>query len=358
MNHKRYFLFQLKRDLPLLSFVLGILLVIGGIIGLEEARSFRVEYYGRNAFMWFIWVAYALAYFFPLVHKRKFFNKRSCDLYLSLPVAKKGLYFDDALLGFLEVLGEFTIFYACLILFSPLTKDQGWIDGAYAGYAYGYSLLAILVAYLTSLGITSSANNLLDAIILLSLWCLAQFLFGGVIMGTVPSDKAFLYKNHQFWIHQDYTFPGLFFERSLLARTYLRANYVDAGVFPVWLSFVHLFIGLLWFFYGYCLSNKWQAEESQGTSHHFYGYSLFCGVALACTVGINFGYFGTPNWTTLLVQAAIGSVIYWIIAFIGERKIRFSVMNISFYFGSMATGFLTALTLAAAFKAWLPNMPD
>lgn len=356
MNHKRYFLFQFKRDLPLLALILGVLLVIGTIIGLEETHANFIAEYGRNAFTWLIWSSYLLAYLFPLAHKRKFFNKRSCDLYLSLPVTKKGLYLDDAILGFLEILLETTLFYACLMLFSPLTLDNGWIRASYAGYAYGYLLLALLVGYLTSLGITSCANSLLDALILLSLYVLYQFLLGGVIISSVPYGKAFFYDGHSISIDQYYTFPALYFEQSLLVRTFNARIVYEEGAYPVWWALAHLGFALGFAIVGYFLSKKWHPEESQSPSRHFYGYPLFAGLAMSVTVGINFRELGTPNWSTVLIQVAIGSLIYWIIAFIGERKIRFNWMNLSFYFGGVIEGFLLAVALNSSFGAWLPNV--
>jgi hypothetical protein len=346
MNHKRYFLFQLKRDIPLLGVIFAILMMIGFIYTLLSVQEQTVAYYGRSVDSFLVWVAMGLGFFFPLAHKRKLYNKRSCDIYLSLPLTEKGIYLDDALLGLAEIILEFTFLYALLILCAPLSESHEWIGAVYAGYIYGYGLLALLIPYLTALGITSCANNMLDAITLLCLWGLALFLLGGEIQEMTPSKTGSYSSSVSF--AYSYTFPPLLLENSLLERTFSDRYTYDWEKLPVWGPFIHLAIGAIWAGIGYFLSRNWHAEESQGPSKHFYGYPLFAGLALSFTVGLNFGTIGTANWTMMLIAIVIGTIIYWIVAFIGERKIRFSWLNVIFYGAGVAEGFLFAMFLGSS----------
>lgn len=354
MNHKRYFLFQFKKDIPLLGVIFAILMMTAFLYCLMAVQEHGIAYYGRSIEPFLIWVASILGFFFPLAHKRKLYGKRSCDIYLGLPLTKKGIYLDDALLGLGEIILEFTAFYAVFMLCSPLNEDHDWISAAFAGYIYGDSLLALLIPYLMALGITSCANNMLDALTLLSLWALALFLLGGEIQELTPTRGGSYYTSSSFSLDWSYTFLPLFLSEILDKQTFSYAYNSNPGSIPFWAAFIHLAIAIAISVVGYFVSKNWKAEESQGPSKHFYGYPLFAGLALSFTVGLSFGSIGTSNWTIVLIAIVIGTIVYWIVAFVGERKIRFTWLNVVFYLASVGEGFLFAVILGSTLARLAP----
>jgi hypothetical protein len=347
MKHGRYLFYQLKKDLPFLCLMFGIeVLSLASIIIIT--RTSYGSSFAENFFIYGVIMAFAMAYLFPLVHKAKFFAKRSADLYLSLPLSKKGIYLDDAVLGLGELLVLFLLYYSIGLLFTPLALSGDWIGATWAGYFFLFGLFGILTGYGLSLGITSAANNVLDAVIFLVLALVTMF--GLSALYSSLHSYYFAHSSSEYYLlfNYDYVgFPPAALARGLIDRTFGTLSTYHHDVLPLRVNFIHLAIAFLFAIGGYFLSKKWQAELSQTPSMAWYGYPLHCALALTFFLGIDGPHLGQNDTTLLFVVFCIGTLLFAIVYFIGQRKIRLGWGLIISYSASVFFGYGFAAIMMA-----------
>jgi ABC-2 type transport system permease protein len=352
MKYARYLFHQFKKDLPYFFLLFGVE-VLSLAIMIMLSRTTNGDIYIQNFFIYGVVWAFVLAYLFPLIHKAKLFSKRSCDVYLSLPLSKKGIYIVDALLGLGELLLLFALFYSCGLLLAPLALEGKWIGAIWAGYFFLYGLLALLTGYGFGLGLTSCANNILDALIFLVLGIVAMF---GLTCNIV-SIYSYYYPSRDsssFSLITKYdfiAFPPSALTKGLVDRTYDHLYLYKAEVLPLYVNFIHLGFALVASLLGYYASKKWKAEESQTPSLRWYGYPLLSALALTFYLGIDApGLVNNGETTTLFVLFGIGTLLYLIVYFIGQRKIRLSWPLLISYAASIAFGYIFSAILMTIFR--------
>jgi hypothetical protein len=351
MKHGRYLFFQFKKDLPFCFLLFGIELLSLAVMMITNRSVGAEDYFATSFLIYGVIFAFLMAYVYPLVHKAKFFSKRSTDLYLSLPLSKKGIYRDDALLGLGELLLLFTLFYSLGLLLAPLTSGK-WIGAVWAGYFFLYGLLGILTGYGFGLGISSCANNILDAVIFLVLALIAMFGFSA-LFASLRSYYSSTTKDTSYSLI--FTFDSMGFPPAALAKGLVdrtldsRMEYAEEKL-PLYINFIHLAIALLYAVAGYFLSAKWQAEKSQTPSLSWYGYPLHTALALTFYLGIDGENLGKNDTTTLLVVFCIGTLLFAIVYFIGQRKIRLSWSLLISYVASVFFGYGFAAILIVIFS--------
>jgi len=352
MKHAGYLLYQFKKDLPYLFLLFGVE-VLSLAIMIMLSRTTNGDLYTQNLFIYGVVWAFILAYLFPLIHKAKLYSKRSCDVYLSLPLSKKGIYIIDALLGLFELLLLFVLFSSSGLLFAPLVLEGKWIGAVWAGYFFLYGFLALLTGYGFGLGLTSCANNMLDALIFLVLGLLAMF---GLTCNIASIHSYYCLSSDlsgfSLITTDDFiAFPPSALTKGLVDRTYERLYLYEKEVLPLYVNFIHLGFALIAALLGYHASKKWKAEESQTPSLRWYGYPLLSALALTFYLGISAPSLVKSGETAaLFVIFGIGTLLYLIVYFIGQRKIRLSWRLLVSYTASVAFGYIFSGVLMAIFS--------
>jgi ABC-2 type transport system permease protein len=351
MKYARYLFYQFKKDLSYLFLIFGVE-VLSLAIMIILSRTSNGDIYTQGFFVYGVILAFMMAYLFPLIHKAKLYSKRSCDIYLSLPLSKKGIFIIDALLGLFELLLLFALFYSSGLLLAPLALEGKWIGAVWAGYFFLYGFLAILTAYGFGLGLTSCANNILDALIFLALGLVAMF----GLTCDIASIYAYYYPANDyssFYLIATYdyiAFPLSALTKGLVDRTYDRLYLYQKEMLPLYVNFIHLGLAIVVALLGYLASKKWKAEESQTPSLHWYGYPLLSALALTFYLGLSAPSLVKEGETaTLFVIFGIGTLLYFIVYFIGQRKIRLSWRLLISYTASVSFGYIFAAILMAAF---------
>ena len=226
-------------------------------------------------------------------------------------------------------------------------RAHAWILPADGGYALLFALLATITGYLLSSGIVSCANNAFDATVFLALFILGQAALSydiGNNLRTSCAESSSLYYSCP--SQTDYVLAPLCFYHALLDNTYDSYHLYNTGAMPVWVIIVHVLSGIIFAILGYFLSKNWKSEKAQTPSRAWYNYPLFSAFPFTFLIGLEFPYFFTSyNWTVPLVLFAVGTLLYWILIFIGERKIRFRWNAAYIYLGAVASGYLLAFLL-------------
>jgi hypothetical protein len=347
MNHKAYWRYQFVRDWPLLLTLLAVEVLFSLIALLSSLTPTpSISSYAQTLFLLTLYPSFALSYLYPLWHKSKLWNRRSADLYLGLPINKKGLYLDDLFLGLAEMLALFTISYCFGLLFAPLSGAHLWIDPAAGGWGLAMGLLLIATGYGLSSGIVSCANNAFDASVFLVLFLLGEIVLTYELGTYLPSTCSSAYSYGSCTSRTDYAFAPYGFHHALLDHTYDTYGLYNDVAIPPWVIVIHILSGIISAILGYFLSRDWRAEKAQTPSKSWYGYPLFSALPLAFLVGLEFPYFfSDTNWSVPLALWAIGTLLYAVLNFIGERKIRFGWKNILFYLGGLSFGYLFAFLM-------------
>lgn len=340
MNHRSYWRYQFLKDFPLLAILLvvEILLAIFSLLTNLDADSYKLTF----AYVFIAGIS-LIAYFFPLAHKAKLYNRRSVDLYLSLPLDKKGIYIADLLLGLSELFVLFLIYYAFGLIFSTMSYHHEVFSSAGAGYLFAYGLMALITAYTLSEGIIATANNAFDAVLFLILFALAEVALTYEIAEAIPST-CYMSSSSPCPDTVDFAFAPLSFFRALEDHG-IDTYHVDHNdPLPDFVPIIHLMSGLVSALIGFVLSSKWKAENAAQPTKVWYGYPLFTSLAFAFLIGYGFPYYFQKinGWTLALSLFGVGTLLYLILIFVGQRKIRLHWRDVFFYLGSVGFGYLLA----------------
>ncbi len=173
---KKYFLYRLKKSLPLFA-VMATFAVVAYVIplavkdfsywNLHYDEHIYVELYMGNI-LTVLGVSSFFAPFYFLYYKM---NKRSVDMYYSLPISRRKLFFAQYSVGFICVAAAYTTGYLLGFL-TALVKVRG-LDYIYYLWIYLASLVPAYILYsIVSFAVTR-ANTLWDAIIFAAAYCFA-----------------------------------------------------------------------------------------------------------------------------------------------------------------------------------------
>ena len=173
---KKYFLYRLKKCLPLFA-VMATLAVVAYVIPLAvKDFSYWNLHYGEDIYVELyignilsvLGVSSVLAPFYFLYYKM---NKRSVDMYYSLPISRRKLFFVQYSVGFICVAAAYTAGYLLGFL-TALAKARG-LDYIYYLWIYLASLVPAYILYSVVSFAVTRANTLWDAIIFAAAYCFA-----------------------------------------------------------------------------------------------------------------------------------------------------------------------------------------
>jgi MFS family permease len=350
MKHFAYIRYSFKKDLPilLLAFAIAFVGILSSLLGNLSYEADDSFFTAVNTFLG--WALFVLAFAFPLWQKGKGFTKRSYDLYGALPLTKKGVFLDDLLLGLTEFILIAFLSWVFLASFAPLTASHTGLRSTYLGYALGYYVLDVVIGFLFGTAIVSRAHSLIDGVLFLALAFLGALCFGEALVGILPTSGINPYAYA--------AFPGLAYCLTpsgvitlLFQATAGRNVTQDYERVPLYPVMIQLGIALLLVLLCYLFASKEKGEEAQLPNNGPFGYPLFEAFALAGAVGIESQeYFNNLSVYPLIILG-VATLFYVIIAFVGQRKIRFTWSIVYAYLIGAGVGYTFAFALYAGTHA-------
>lgn len=173
---KKYFLYRFKKSLPALALV-ATLAVVAYVIpialkdfshwNLHNGKNFYVELYIGNI-LTVLGLSSAFAPFYFLYYK---LNKRGADMYYSLPISRRKLFFVQYSVGFICVVIAYSAGYLLGFL-TAIAKARG-LNYIYYLWIYLASLAPAYILYSIVSFAVARANTLWDAVIFAAAYCFA-----------------------------------------------------------------------------------------------------------------------------------------------------------------------------------------
>ncbi|MCD7729414.1 MAG: hypothetical protein LUI60_05825 [Clostridia bacterium] len=267
---KKYFIYQLKRSAIPFGVMLFAALVIFILPLSVPSQWYTLESRIITAYTYLAIGLIAACILMPIWAFRYKMNKRSADLYYSLPIKRHKLFFIHYITGFISVIAAYTIVF--LIGLAVVNIQQ-------ASYTASFSLINLLWVYLTSVAAAyaiysvysfafTRANNYIDGIIFMIFATVALLVVALLLYICAIKKETIVYEN----------------SKGELATRYARTYYITPEYF---MPFSPLYI----------LSNHFSALAVGKKSYYFLpsdidtanlivSLCLYAALSVACTVGM------------------------------------------------------------------------
>ena len=276
-----------------------------------------------------IFIIYALL--IPIFEFSFKMNKRSIDLFYSLPLKKEKLYLTKFLLGLIELFIVFTVSFIFIVLHLVVITSKG---------NYNVNLIYYLYYYLIVLGFGSllyswvcffftKGNTIIDGIILTVLsFFVLQIIAGNVI---IPLRNARIIDRNYPYLQLN-PFDGLvqftnYFDKSISASTinYIFNNSTIISIVIMTVLSISL-IPLL-----FITNNLKKAEDTSDINNEWYTYKLLLPIYSICLYSLtNLSFY-------YLVIMAISSYIGYIIY---NRSFKIKLIDLILLLSSNVIGFI------------------
>jgi hypothetical protein len=332
MNHRTYWRFLFRKNLSFSIVILSFYLIASVSIGGGDLLLSSFHYYGFYGFgeallNTFLISGYFVSLVVPLLARSRYCSRSQADIYLSLPVSRKGSWIDDALFGFLQTFLPWCFSFFLSFLLNGLTTNV-FLSQNSLWIVFAFGVMAVLSGYLLGSGVVAFANNLLDGFLLL---------IGAVIL-PLAWGSCFLWNN---WIHIPYATPQpysssgfdsilCFFPIASISETAARYALAlpSSRLMPLWIPFLHLALSAGYAFLGYAHFQKWKGEEAGSLSTSPWGYPVFLYGSFFAFFALISPFFldrgGLSENMIILTAELILVFVYFVFYFISIRKIVFN----------------------------------
>jgi hypothetical protein len=349
----------------------GIILEVNGL----SQKFYYTRYTSTMLYMGTIFMLVSF-YLAPLFVRFSIITRAKADVYFSLPLTKKKIYFTSSMFALLAVLSVSSVTFLLSLATSALKRIPLHYEMEFPFFA---SIIAFgLAAFCISSYFCSLANNKADAIVLCVLSAAIPLLLGwsfylimeryinsDVLSKTVSpfspiiganfittyfEEKAVAYSDDliaAYNVNRKGTESGIYYVPDLeagLYGTFSESCALSLEVLPVYLVFAYL---------SFHISKKKKAESQEEISSSPYSFPSLLPIIAFLVFFIASRMFGRDGSYTysfmlsgsFLITIIALSVLYFCSVFIYRRKIQIDRYLIFTYIGSLASSLLLAYFL-------------
>jgi hypothetical protein len=326
MNQRAYWAFRFKKTWPysLAILVLFLLVSISIISNFHNYYSASQIYMLNNFGVTLIYMGFFIALVMGILPRNKYYSKRSVDIYASLPLERKSVFWIDCLFGFLQVFLPWALAFLIGVLFFPVSAYGQWIPADQAGYLFLFGLLSVMEGWLFSYSLATYANNLLDSFLLIGLgtafpYVCSMFTSSFTIINSSWKRDPTDYFPSQMSFINDFNIVDGF--HGLSSSSSYSEHY---ALTPWYCYFVQALICAIFLFCAYEHFEQWKAENAGEQAKGIWGYqtwlsALFFIFYASITTTTSNGFYG--YWVPFILGISLG---YVIILCIFQRKIKVS----------------------------------
>ena len=232
-------------------------------------------------------------------------NKRSVDMYYSLPVKKEKLYFIKTMVGLFLIFVPFTVSYWSGFFVLLCRSGNPYAMGYYVPAYFGLLLFGVCI-YGVNAFVYTRANSVVDGVIFL----FAYMLLGDLLVDVVEATGGFYF---DWWIESCfYSFgPASLFMDNM--TEYIR--HANSTHWPALMFIVPIVTGAIAYFLLFFNLRFDKAENAEQISNSWFGYKILIPTYVVACIAV----IETDLLLTTMVGIAgfIGLLIY-------QRKFRFS----------------------------------
>ncbi len=361
MNKKNVFFYFVKTTLPLLFFVTIISSLIAFLVIKLNYSFTNLEYYSRsplNGVIVLIIMMLFYAFIMPSYQLRVLKDKRSSDIYLSLPVNTKNLVWLKILVGIFEI-SISHIFISFVVFLSVISVFGGMEINLFPNLVHflwviPITLLMVLCVFLINTFLYTQGNNDRDGVFIQILGTIALFLISYMPFRLIGAfyeefnNFDFVKYANSFLSFYALIIPIATYSDSLISGMPVEVTNIDSNmlitrsVFLVVLTASCIF-GIFIFYKKY-----FKAEKVNDISSSWFGYKVSLPLILGCVLF---------EVTVLLASSDISSILLYILClvliigmYIGfsmlfyfrtyKLPISFLIVSVSVIFGSIILGYV------------------
>ena len=307
---KRYFRYEFVKNLKML----GLLTAICSVVYVVTMASSRLVAPGGANRPWTsqIGVIYTLlgilSFVVPALMYSFKMNKRSADVFYSLPLKREKIYLVKTLVGLILVLLPYTVAYFLGFITVALRENYyrllWYLPGYFGGLFFGICMYGVSAFAFTR------ANRVIDGVIFMGFYALVGVFVGDVTLRLIGAGSS----AYAIWkdISESFSPVSCFIQWNENIDSLLR-DYEASWNLPMFLfPFLFAAVGYAAFFF---LIRYEKAENSEQNSDSWFGYRTMIPVYTALLIGILGG--GWIFVALFAVSAIVLTVVY-------TRKVLFS----------------------------------
>ncbi|MDY0277993.1 MAG: hypothetical protein RBQ97_07905 [Acholeplasma sp.] len=300
---KKYFKHHFKESLIPTFIMAGIgsIIYLGMIFteGLKPRVNNQGDIYLESlSLQYFSVLLIALVIIIPIFQTNYLKDKKSADLYLSLPFKKNELLLTHLLIGFIQVVIVFTIVYwvgfvGVVINFASYSDVLDKIVSLYnisrSGYHYIYyvplyfiSLGVAIIPYIITSFVYLKANNKIDGIIMIIMYLLIPVLLLEIISQTflIYEIDSMYYTSVSFIPFFVYKFNNLINQNQRYSYG-INYNIFENILIPLLVYVVLTVVAVIIMFKD---EKKRTAENIEGITESYYGYKVLLPVLISLII--------------------------------------------------------------------------
>ncbi len=311
-----------KKGIKAISFmvIIGLLCYIVPVLIMEKDE-------GTTNIDFLITLLIISCYIIPIIQNSYKMNKRKADRVYALPISTKMLAHAKLIMGLLEIIISYTFLY--ILGFIVVACKQPNFMLHYYVPLYFIILLFAIILYVFNFFISSRANTIFDAILLVALWSFVfliivnvinQFIDLAVFYSKKPVDKLGV-KAIPFY---PIVICGNFYNDWIVSKVdeynFNRYSYASDNLFREMNPFYFIFYSILGIgsYLGiYFLSAKDRGETVEEVSNGIFGYQPLMAVYL-------FYFVMYSVKTSQYALIAVGIAMYLVLDVIHKRKFKIS----------------------------------
>lgn len=172
------FLSLFKADFKKSIKTIGFITIVGLLCFIVPLNFMVKESRTTNIGLLITFVA-ILCYIIPIVQNNYKMNKRKVERIFALPVSKRAIANVKLLIGLLEIIITYTFLYILGFIVVAIRQPQFSLQ--YYIPLYFFILFFTIILYVLNFFLTSRANNIFDAIVLLALWTFSIYIVSSFI---------------------------------------------------------------------------------------------------------------------------------------------------------------------------------
>lgn len=269
-----------------------------------------------------------LCYVIPIIQNSYKMNKRKVDRIFSLPVSRRAIANVKLLIGLLEILITYTFLYILGFVVVAIRQPQ-FVLHHYVPL-YFLILFFTIILYILNFFITSRANNIFDAIVLLALWSFSIYICSSFVDDIRIFIKNLNNKETNLYAIQAYFVPfspfincGNFYNYLIIENEY--SFYESSNPFKelsIMYYTVYPILGMISYLGVYFYSPKDKGENAEEITNGVFGYFpmmilyLFRLVSLSVDVKIN------------LSLVCVSVAMFLILELIHQRKFKITKLSL------------------------------
>lgn len=343
----KYFKYEYKRNLKMLLYMgaIGFLLYLLPLLSLEPK-------YSNTSNVGIIITIFALAsYIMPIFMNKYRYNKKLANRNFSSPISRRALFNVNFLIGLINIIVFYTIFYFLGMLIVAI-KMTNYAIKFYIPLYFVILLIGICI-YTFNYFIASRANKALDAFIFIIMY---TFIFALLVKFI---ETLFLTNheiNRKFITFKEFVIWGNAFNKCIVKNVSLvivHANepslYSIIGnsvqVSDCIITFVVLpILAITSYLLSYIMSNKESAEKVEEISDSYFGYKVLIPTYMLLSIVLTSVNIQSRTLVTL-VYMGIFTALYFALTFICYRRFKIPKKDFIIYVSIVLVGTLLSLII-------------